>query len=149
MQQCVQYVNAYGSSYYGVTFSLVLFSKLSGLFHKVHQSGEHGNVTRLKTHFLDLRQTGQSSVRILSVPTSKIVFLFILVCALVQCYIPVPPGIPRPVPAEVGSCCRLWVHHSFPSWQLWSHLFWLASVVSNSPPSFSLSSVPLRLSHSI
>lgn len=131
-----------------VTFSLVLFSELSGLFHEVHQSGEHGNVTWLKTHFLDLRQTGQSSVRILSVPTS-LNRVFTHVCALVQRHIPVPPGIPRPAPAEVGSCCHLWVPHLLPSGQLWSHLFWLASVVSSSPPSFSLSLAPLRLSHSI
>ena len=43
---------------------LVLFGELSGLFHKVHQRGEHGDVTLLKTHLLDLRHTtAQSSVR--------------------------------------------------------------------------------------
>lgn len=36
-----------GFSYHGVTFLLVLFSEFPGLFHKIHQSGEHGNVTRL------------------------------------------------------------------------------------------------------
>lgn len=44
--------------------SWLLLGELSGLFHEVHQSGEHGDVTLLKTHLLDLRHTtAQSSVR--------------------------------------------------------------------------------------
>ena len=50
-----------GSSYCGVNVLLVLFSELSRLLHKVHQGGEHGDVTRLKTHLLDLRQTTEQS----------------------------------------------------------------------------------------
>lgn len=31
------------------------FGELSGFLHKIHQSGEHGDVSWLKTHLLDLR----------------------------------------------------------------------------------------------
>lgn len=41
--------------------SQVLLSKFSGLPHQVHQSGEHGDVSRLETHLLDLRQQKESS----------------------------------------------------------------------------------------
>lgn len=44
-------------SCYGLNLSLALFSELSGLLHQVHQSGEHGDVSLLKTHLLDLRHT--------------------------------------------------------------------------------------------
>lgn len=37
---------------------LAMLSELSGLFHQIHQSGEHGDVTRLKAHLLDLRHNG-------------------------------------------------------------------------------------------
>lgn len=71
------------------------------------------------------------------------------ICLSFMQSIPVLPDIPHPVPAEAGSCCRLWVHHFPPLWQLLYHLFLLASVFSDSPPSFLRSSVPQRLSHSI
>ena len=120
----------------------LLLSELSGLFHQVHQGGEHGDVTRLETHLLDLRHTTVQCF------FAKHCLSHLNMSAPVKRHLPVPPGIPRPVPAEVGSCCRPWVLRLLLRWESCSHPFWLASISSGSPPSFSLSSAPPRWSHS-
>lgn len=62
--------------------------------------------------------------------------------------IPVPPNTPHPAPAEAESCCHPTVHCSLLLWQSQTHPFWLALNASDSPPSFSLISEPLRWSRS-
>lgn len=134
-----------GFSYYGVSQSLLaLFSELSGLFHQVHQSGKHRDVSWLKTHLLDLRiiskvsqmtQCAQYNFVKVCVLISFVYICFcqrnlhlIVTCAYpsphvsacvyapVTRHLPVPPGTPHPVPAEGGSCYRLWVRRLLLLW---------------------------------
>lgn len=89
MQGWVQHVKE------SVTFLLVVFSEFSGLFHKVHQSGEHGDVTWLKTHLLDLRQTTVQSMSIRILKKYFRLQKLVTVCLCVFVHVSPPTCSPR------------------------------------------------------
>lgn len=138
--------------------SLILFRELPSLFDEIGQRGEHGDFTWLETHLLDLQQVKVARSSGEKTRRNKNQHRFTRNHNSNTCPFrvhdygkasPAPRDIPHQAPAGAGSCCRPWAPRSPPPPPPPSHLFSLASVFSDSPPSSSRSSAPRRSSRSI